>query len=145
MKATFYIINGGVASRWCIGAGRRYNDPLQPANGCGDDYLTWDQVRELDGSGLITIGGHTIDHLALSTLSVADQKREIENSKIGIEKEIGHQIYDFAYPYGSYDSDTVSLVEGAGYRTAVTTVPGVYQSLDHIYTLSRIRTTLSLP
>jgi len=67
MKATFYIINGGPASLWCIGAGRQYHLSIQPQGGCGDGYLNWDQVRQLDKSGLITIGGHTMDHDARAT------------------------------------------------------------------------------
>lgn len=145
MKATFYIINGGEESRWCIGAGRRYNDPLQPPNGCGDDYLTWDQVRELDRSGLVTIGGHTLDHENLPTLSLADQQHEIIDSKTQIEQEIGHSIHDFAYPYGAYDNTTIQVVEAAGYDSAVTTVDGDYQSSWSGFTLSRIRSTLGLP
>jgi peptidoglycan/xylan/chitin deacetylase (PgdA/CDA1 family) len=145
MKATFYIINGGVESRWCIGAGRRYHDPLQPPTGCGDAYLTWSQVRTLDKSGLITIGGHTIDHENLATLSPSDQQFEIDASKAGIEAELGHPIYDFAYPYGAYNATTISLVQQAGYLTAVSTDPGDYQSLSNEYTLNRIRTVYGLP
>jgi peptidoglycan/xylan/chitin deacetylase (PgdA/CDA1 family) len=145
MKATFYIINGGAMSNWCIGAGRHYGDPSQPPGGCGDSYLNWDQVRLLDRSGLITIGGHTLDHPELTTLSIADQEHEIIDSKQQIEAELGHPIYDFAYPYGNYDDDTINIVRSAGYRTAVTTNPNDYQSAGSIYTLSRIRDTYQLP
>ncbi len=145
MKATFYIINGGPASRWCIGAGRRYGDPLQPPSGCGDAYLTWDQVRQLDHSGLITIGGHTLDHPNLASLSPDEQRHEIIDSKAGIEQEIGHSIRHFAYPYGDYNQTTIDIVRQAGYVTAVTTQPGDYQTPSAPYTLHRIRDTLSLP
>ncbi|MBW4061073.1 polysaccharide deacetylase family protein [Candidatus Saccharibacteria bacterium] len=145
MKATYYIINGGTESRWCIGAGRRYNDPMQPAAGCGDAYLSWNQIRLLDASGLITIGGHSLNHLELATLPVDEQRHEIADSKTAIEHEIGHSIYDFSYPYGNYDSDTVKIVAAAGYRTAVTTSSGEYQLPGYTYTLSRIRTTIGLP
>ena len=145
MKATFFIINGGPLSKWCIGAGRRYNDPLQPPGGCGDAYLTWAQVKMLDKSGLITIGGHTLDHPELATLSVSDQEHEIIDSKKQIEAEIGHPIFDFAYPYGNYDDDTINIARQAGYRDAVTTEAGTYQSAGSVYTLKRIRTTIGLP
>jgi peptidoglycan/xylan/chitin deacetylase (PgdA/CDA1 family) len=145
MKATFYIINGGPASLWCIGAGRQYHLSIQPQGGCGDAYLTWDQVRQLDRSGLITFGGHTIDHENLASLSPADQEYEIDASKAGIEKEIGHTIYDFAYPYGAYDDETIDLVRQAGYRTAVTTLANNYQVPSEPYTLYRIRDTETLP
>lgn len=145
MKATFFIINGGQMSNWCIGAGRQYNLPSQPPGGCGDAYLTWDQIRALDKSGLITIGGHTLDHPDLPTLPVAVEQTEIAASKTQIEAEIGHPIYDFAYPYGDYDDTTIQLVRAAGYRDAVTTQAGDYQPAGSVYTLERIRTTIGLP
>lgn len=145
MKATFYIIDGGVASRWCIGAGRRYGDPLQPPAGCGDNYLNWDQVRMLDHSGLITIGSHTVDHEDLGSEAPDRQQFEIAEGKAELEKQLGHAVDTFAYPYGSYTQTTIDIVRAAGFTTAVTTLPGNYQSPGSLYTLHRIRDTLSLP
>ncbi|HUD11568.1 MAG TPA: polysaccharide deacetylase family protein [Candidatus Saccharimonadia bacterium] len=145
MKATFYIINGGSESDWCIGAGRKYHLPSQPAGGCGDAYLTWGQIRQLDKSGLIEIGGHTVDHENLASLTPSDQQFEIDASKTGIEQELGHPIYDFAYPYGEYDATTIQLVQAAGYESAVTTLPSNYQISGEPFTLRRIRDTETLP
>jgi peptidoglycan/xylan/chitin deacetylase (PgdA/CDA1 family) len=145
MKATFYIIDGGPGSQWCIGAGRRYNDPSQPPSGCGDAYLTWDQVRQLDASGLITIGSHTIDHPDLPTETAAQQEAEIAGGKAELEAEIGHKVTDFAYPYGDYNQTTINIVKAAGFLTAVTTTPGTLQPPSSRYTLDRIRSTYDLP
>jgi len=139
MKATFYIINGGAKSDWCIGASRRYNDPLQPPQGCGDAYLSWDQIRTLDKSGLITIGGHTLDHENLATLPESEQRNEIITSKIEIEKELGHTIRHFAYPYGAFTTTTVDIVREAGYISAASTLDGDYQAPSTEYTLRRVR------
>lgn len=139
MKATFYIVNGGPISHWCIGAARRYNDPSQQIGGCGDAYLSWEQIRELDHSGLITIGGHTIDHVDLAIKTPDAQRHEIIDSKLAIEQELGHPIYDFAYPYGSYNSSAIAIVQQAGYTSAVTTVPGIYQDPTRPFTLKRVR------
>ena len=145
MKATFYIIDGGAKSNWCIGAGRKYHLPSQPAGGCGDKYLTWDQVRELDKSGLITIGGHTIDHPNLASESLDEQKYEIIDGKTELEAELGHKVVDFAYPYGSYDPTTILLVQEAGYQTAVTTHNNQFQPAGAEYTLNRVRDATELP
>lgn len=139
MKATFYIINGGEASHWCLGADRRYGDPLQPPEGCGDGYLNWDQIRMLDRSGLITIGGHTLDHENLTLLPPEEQRRQIAESKAGIERQLGHRIRHFAYPYGAYDETTAQLAREAGYITAVTTMPGTQQFAGTEFTLVRQR------
>lgn len=145
MKATFYIIDGGSASQWCIGAGRRYGDPLQPPNGCGDSYLTWDQVRKIDKSGLVTIGGHTINHRNLATLSTDDQRFEIATGKRLLEAQLGHSIYHFAYPYGAYNAESIQLAQEAGYTTAVTTQPGEVQPEGSAFTLRRVRDAMVLP
>ncbi len=145
MKATFYIIYGGEASKWCIGAGRRYGDPLQPPNGCGDGYLNWDQVKMLDRSGLITIAGHTINHRNLVSLSETDQRFEIEVGKEMLEGELGHSVRHFAYPYGQFNATTIKIVQEAGYLTATTTIPGVDQPAGSAFTLRRVRNTFQLP
>jgi peptidoglycan/xylan/chitin deacetylase (PgdA/CDA1 family) len=143
--ATFYIINGSPASAWCVGASRRYNDPLQPPEGCGDAYLTWDQVKQLDRSGLIDIGGHTLDHANLPSLPPEQQSEEIAASKAGIEAQLGHAIHHFAYPYGAYDANAMEAVSRAGYTTAVTTQEGVGQSYSGRYEMARLRAAYLLP
>ena len=145
MKATYYIVDAGAASRWCIGAGRRYGDPLQPPGGCGDGYLTWDQVRQLDKSGLITIAGHTVNHRNLASLSEVDQRFEIINGKAQLEAQLGHSIRHFAYPYGGFNATTLQLVREAGYLTAVTTIAGDYQPTGSTLALRRVRDAMLLP
>jgi peptidoglycan/xylan/chitin deacetylase (PgdA/CDA1 family) len=145
MKATFYIIDGGPLSNWCIGAGRQYNLPSQPPNGCGDAYLNWDQVRQLDQSGIITIGSHTIDHPDLPTETADQQRSEIAGGKAQLEAQLGHSVYTFAYPYGDYNATTISIVQQAGFTTAVTTAAGTLQSAVDRYTLDRVRSAYTLP
>ncbi len=108
MKATYYIVNGGERSQYCLGANRR-----SEAN-CGDAYLGWNEIRSLDASGLITIAAHTVDHARLATLDLELQRFEILASKNGIEAELGHPIRHFAYPYGSFSGTTIALVKEAG-------------------------------
>lgn len=138
MKATFYIINGGSASRWCIGASR-HKDPIQPPEGCGDDYLTWAQVRTIDESKLVTIAAHTVDHEDLALASPEQRQYQIRESKAGLERELKHPVRHFAYPYGSYNQSVVDEVRQTGYVTAVTTLPGTQQDRGKPFELKRIR------
>lgn len=138
MKATFYIIDAGEASGYCIGAGRR------PAP-CGDGYLTWDQVRSIDANPLFTIASHTIDHLDLLRQTPGEQRRQVFEGKRLLEAQLGHEVLHLAYPYGSFDATIVELVKQAGFVTAVTTVPGTVQLADSPFTLRRIRDTYGLP
>jgi peptidoglycan/xylan/chitin deacetylase (PgdA/CDA1 family) len=145
MKATFYIIDGGDASNWCIGSGRKYGLSSQPLSGCGDQYLSWDQVRELDQSGLVTIGSHTVDHLNLPSVSAATQEFEIVQGKVQLEAQLGHSVRDFAYPYGGFNATSISIVEAAGFLSAVSTIPGTVQTRSTLFSLRRVRTVYDLP
>jgi len=138
MKATLYVINGGEASKWCIGA---YAKSLP---GC-ESYLNWDQIRELDRGGLITIGSHTINHPRLASLSADVQRAEILGGKQELEKQLGHAVYDFAYPYGSFNATSVQLAQQAGFRTAVTTRSGSNHTAGTLFMLTRLRDSLLLP
>ena len=138
MKATSYIVVGGEKSGWCIGAMRRTQN-------CGDSYLDWAQIREMNKSGLIEIGAHTINHANLASLSPADQTREILDSKTIIENELGVKITTFAYPYGRYSQATIDIALKAGFKSAVTTVSGLSQSSANRLTLTRVRDALLLP
>lgn len=141
MKATYYIITAGDASNYCIGAGRKYDQP----KGCGDAYLSWDQIRELDVSGLITIAAHTVDHLNLPAQSPEMQRFQIFEGKQQLETQLGHGVKHFAFPYGSYNAATVALVKEAGFVTAVSTLPGTIHTTATLYSLHRVRDVYHLP
>lgn len=89
--------------------------------------LTWEQIRRLSKDPLVTIGAHTLDHLALSKLSSAEAMRQVAESKLKIESEIGVKVRHFAYPYGgrgAAGSRDFRLVKECGFSTATTTRNG---------------------
>lgn len=138
MKATFYIITAGERSGWCIGADRKN------AN-CGDAYLSWGQIKTIHDSGLIEIGSHTINHLSLPGQSYAVQKEEIVKSKAIIEQKLGIKVSSFAYPYGKLNDQVMNIVKEAGYLNATGTLEGDVVSIDNIFNIPRLRSTLKLP
>lgn len=140
-KATFYIITSGQASLYCIGAGRRFDQKQS----CGDGYLNWDQIKELDKNPLFTIAAHTVDHLNLASQPIEAQRFQINTSKEVLETELGHPIKHFAYPYGSYTATTIGLVRQAGFSTAVSTLPGTVHTPSSILNLHRVRDAYKLP
>ena len=90
--------------------------------------LAWDQVREMDESGLVTFGGHTRTHPILSRVGMSRARSEILGDKSAIERELGHSISDFAYPNGKasdLSAETIRVLARAGYHSAVTTIPGL--------------------
>lgn len=83
------------------------------------DHCTWDQLREMQDSGLVEIGSHTIDHPAdLRALSPREVKRQLTQSKSDIETEMGRPCRYFAYTEGNGDEATAQMVAVAGYEAA---------------------------
>jgi peptidoglycan/xylan/chitin deacetylase (PgdA/CDA1 family) len=89
--------------------------------------LSRDDVKKMADLGF-TIGGHTSTHCILSTVKNRINLRyEIAEDKAALEKLTGQKINYFAYPSGVYHNPTLDIQEvlcEAGYKGAVTTVPG---------------------
>lgn len=83
--------------------------------------LTRSEVIQLGSSDLIEIGAHTMTHPELSSHSVPVQENEIRQSKIELEKLVGRNVSQFAYPFGDYSGATVTSVKAAGFDLACST------------------------
>lgn len=63
--------------------------------------LSWEQVMELSNHPLVTIGAHTVNHLALSKLIEYEAIAEINESIKIIERKTGKPVLYLAYPFGN--------------------------------------------
>ena len=63
--------------------------------------VTVEQIKEFSMHPLVTIGAHTLNHLALSQLSNEDAYHEISESIERLKEMTGQDILYFAYPYGT--------------------------------------------
>ncbi len=99
---------------------------------CERIYLDWDGVRLLSASGRFELGGHTVHHHVLTTLSSERGAREIREGREVLVGELGEQAgASFAYPYGrrwDFDPGNSEAVREAGYQAAVTTHSGVVRA-----------------
>lgn len=89
--------------------------------------LDWDEVREMERNG-ITFGSHTVSHPILSRVPEERVRRELEDSKTALERELERPARSFAYPNGQaadFNPTVTRLLAETGYRFAVTTIPGV--------------------
>lgn len=85
-----------------------------------EDWLTWDQVRELRDAGM-EIGGHTVDHPVLSRLPAGEQRDQIAGCARRLEAEMGRPMRMFSYPVGladSYDGRTRAVLRDEGVEMA---------------------------
>ncbi|MGD1096408.1 MAG: polysaccharide deacetylase family protein [Bryobacteraceae bacterium] len=102
--------------------------------------VTWDEVREMASHG-IEFGAHTRTHPILSKLAGPnDVLDEIEGSKHRVEEELNTEVLHFCYPNGSRAdfAGVIEQVRQAGFRTAVTSEPGVNRLDTSPYELKRI-------
>jgi peptidoglycan/xylan/chitin deacetylase (PgdA/CDA1 family) len=66
------------------------------------------------------IGGHTLTHRRLTSLSRAAAAEEIRAGKDELEQALGARLRSFCYPGGRYGADHVALVREAGFTVART-------------------------
>jgi peptidoglycan/xylan/chitin deacetylase (PgdA/CDA1 family) len=106
-----------LAARYAKAAGQ--GDPLAP--------MTPDQVAQLAAEGF-TIGAHTASHAPLESLSLDDQRCELEMCRDALTEWTGVRIDALAYPWGKrgadYTRESVDLARDAGFRTAFSTHVG---------------------
>ena len=113
------------------------------AVGSGKLFVTWDQLREMSKNN-VTIANHTTSHNHIVRLNEGESPKqwliritkEITNSQLKIEQEIGSAPKIFAYPFGEYNSDIKQLLKKLGY-VAFTQQAGVLSLSTDLQILPR--------
>lgn len=118
VKATEYVITGFIG---------------YPNN------MTAEEIQEIATDGLVEIGAHTVDHANLKGMSEKRLVYEVEESKKTLEHLTGKPVVSFAYPYGAFDVPAIQEVAGAGFTSAVSTIPGADQLQIQRFFLYRLR------
>jgi peptidoglycan/xylan/chitin deacetylase (PgdA/CDA1 family) len=116
--------------------------PPRPPRDLGP--LTWTAARALEASGL-EIGSHTVTHPMLTQIDASRLARELQESRVRLRDELSSPPDLFCYPNGGVDGTVRAAVRDAGYRAAVTTVPGFNDVRTDPYALRRIHTERDLP
>lgn len=81
--------------------------------------ISTESLKTLDSDPLCTIGAHTVSHSKLDTLSPEEQTKEIVQSRQELETLLSHPIRHFSYPHGSYNTDTLSIINQQAFRSAL--------------------------
>ncbi len=102
-----------------------------------DGFLSWEDIKIAKDKGF-EFGSHTVSHKQLATLSREDMQREISNSRQLLRENAGVDARFLAYPFGSYNQQTVSLLSEAGYDGACTGITGLNGKEISPYELRRI-------
>ncbi|WAA12654.1 polysaccharide deacetylase family protein [Fervidibacillus halotolerans] len=111
----------------------------------GEEYLpprlTWDQIKEMSDSGVMSIQSHTYDmhHKVMKNDSVEvsamisdnneeflkSVKDDLIRSKEILEEKLGKEVISLSYPYGHYNEEILSVVKEVGFKLAYTVQSGL--------------------
>ncbi len=110
---------------------------------CRDLCLSWDELKPFADDSLITVGAHTITHCNLAKQAEAVAIHEMAVSRARIETALQRPVVHLAYPYGdkiAAGTREFALARSAGFKTAVTTRPGMIfpGSAGHLTALPRV-------
>jgi peptidoglycan/xylan/chitin deacetylase (PgdA/CDA1 family) len=108
IKATYYIHSGVI-------------------NSTGS--MTSAQVIDLFTNGN-EIGSHSVTHPDMTTLTAAQVNAEMANSQTALQNLIGAPVTDFAYPYGAYNGNTITI--GQKYYASQRSVNSGYNTKDSL-------------
>ncbi|HKV62617.1 MAG TPA: polysaccharide deacetylase family protein [Candidatus Acidoferrum sp.] len=112
-----------------------------PQNALSSRVLTWEEIHIMHSAG-ITFGSHTLSHPVVSQLAPLELEHELGASKCLLEKKLGIPVLDFAFPFGKASDCSPAALEmlsRCGYRSAVTTVPGVNTPQANLFELRRMQ------
>jgi peptidoglycan/xylan/chitin deacetylase (PgdA/CDA1 family) len=105
-----------------------------------DLMMTTEQLRKLARAGM-EIGGHTVTHPILTSVSPGVARDEIATNRVTLERITGRPVRLFAYPNGrprsDYGEEHVRAVRELGFAAAVSTSPGVADAGTDPYQIPR--------
>ncbi len=108
----------------------------------GELPFNWEQMREMERSGWVSFGAHTMHHPVLAYLKDADEiYYEVDECRRILAQQLGHPVRTFAYPIGRFEhigDNAVHAVQEAGYDWALTTVYGINAPLSDSHRLGRV-------
>ena len=110
---------------------------------CEEHCMTWNEIADLAKDPLVTIGAHTVNHVILAKSSDAAARSEMKMGRAVVQATLGKTPAHFSYPIGDESAAGARefrLAAEVGYKTAVTTRPGVLfaEHADHLAALPRL-------
>jgi peptidoglycan/xylan/chitin deacetylase (PgdA/CDA1 family) len=103
--------------------------PRQPV--AGYQACSWDQLREMETSGLVEVGGHTRSHVILSRLAPVRLPTEIDGCLEDLEANLGSRARSFCYPNGK-PGDYSDAVRDAIARSGFVSACAAFYDRKHL-------------
>ena len=100
-------------------------------------YMTWNQIREITKSNLVTIGNHSHSHEYLIDWENNEIKSDLELSIKIFKKELGYSPKIFSYPFGEYSIELKKIISDLNFEFAFGQHSGVIDSTKNFLELPR--------
>lgn len=109
MKAVIFLVHDTLEGE---------NSWHNPATEPNIPMMSWAQAKEMQDSGVIEFGSHTLNHKNLTQIPLEEARRQVSESKTKLEAKLGREMVGFAYPYGAgaFHPDVRRVTLEAGYR-----------------------------
>jgi len=113
IPASIFVVSGCMGNRpaWLKGSG----DP--------DEHkllMDSEQIRQLAGNPLVTIGTHTHSHPRLAEIDSHAVEAELRGSRKMLELLAGHEVRNLAFPHGSYNQKVSAIAAACGLTRLLT-------------------------
>lgn len=110
---------------------------------CRSLCLSWTELKTFAADPLVTIGAHSVSHCNLAKQAEDVAAQEMAVSRARIEQALERPVLHLAYPYGDREAAGMrefTLAAAAGFKTAVTTRPGMLfaDNAAHMTALPRV-------
>lgn len=84
-------------------------------------FLSWSNITEMQSSGLISFGAHTVNHAYLSKLSYQNMLNEMKQSKEALQAHLGRNTNFIAYPFGAANGTVYAAAQKLGFAGGIGT------------------------
>lgn len=109
--------------------GRQPGWSMETSSDADEVVMTADEITGLSRD-VITIGSHTVRHPHLTSLTPAQVKEELTESRESLERLLKVHVDTLAFPYGDHDEAVVAQARMAGYRHVYTVAPQAIREGD---------------
>lgn len=139
MTATFFVATGFIEKQ------REFPHDLRALER-GDikalnfPKLTWDDLRSMETNGF-EIGSHTINHTNMGSADKETIKREVEDSLVILNCELGEKPRAFSFPWGKpqdMSEYAIEIAKGANYYSAVSAYGGANTRKTKLFNIRRM-------
>jgi poly-beta-1,6-N-acetyl-D-glucosamine N-deacetylase len=103
------------------------------------DFMSWDQMREAMKYG--DIGVHSYGHKHMTHLTAKQMREDTQKAITHIKKNLGKKPTSYAYPYGEYNQELLSVIKSFNFDLIMNQNQGAFSHKSPLDDLDRIALT----